>query len=180
VYQVVLDTVVVGDFLAQFFDRAAANRGAGRFVSAGWITRELARRMNRVLDVYQSDISGMGAQSDSGSSIIMSSFAFVELVRKWHDIVEARFEMLEFRAFLEQPPEWIVIDPLDEDLTPAMLEVPSHVLDDGGNWLSIEWADAVHVATTLSRGENAILATSDAKLMLVPQLEDRVIKLSRS
>lgn len=178
-YQVILDTVAVGDFLAQFFDRQTASRGAGRFATAGWITSELARRLNRILDVHLADTLDMDAQPYSGSGVVMSSFAFVELVRKWDDIVEGRFEMLEFRGFLEQPPDWVIIDPLDEDLMPAFAAVPSRVLDGDGNWLSIEWTDAVHVATAISRGANAMLATSDRKIALVPQLKGRVIELSR-
>lgn len=176
-YQVVLDTVAVGDFLAQYFDKAGANRGTGRFVPSGRITRELARRLNRVLDVHQSDLAGIEFQQDSGSSVVISSFAFVELVRKWNEIVGARFEMLEFRGFLQQPPEWIVIDPLDESVMPAFVDVPNYVFDEDGNQLAIEWTDAVHVATAISRGENALLATSDTKLLRIPYLSGRLIEL---
>ncbi len=178
-YQVILDTVVMGEFLAQFFDRQAASRGAGRFVPAGWITNDLARRLNRILDLQCSGFLDEDSPH-SGSGVVISSFAFVELVRKWDDIVEGRFGMLEFRVFLDQPPEWVIIDPLDEFLTQAFAEVPSRVLDHNGNWLSIEWADAVHAATTISRGRNAMLATSDKKMTLIPELKGRVIELSRS
>jgi hypothetical protein len=92
-----------------FLGAQAADRGNGRFVANGWITRDLAQRLNGVVDAHMAEKWGDTVGVHYGASIVVSTFAFVELARKWQEIVEGRFSMLQFRGFLEQPPDWVII-----------------------------------------------------------------------
>ena len=90
--------------------------------------------------------------------------AFVELARKWDDIIAGRFLPYQLAAFIHAPPDWFSIEPLDEDLIPLFGQVPPEVLMPDGSVQPIEWPDAVHVATALSREEGR-LVTSDRRLL---------------
>jgi hypothetical protein len=151
---IVLDTNVLGDFISQYFDPSAGNRGAGQFSTGRFLSAEAAREINRIVGRYR-------AREDlSGGLVVISCFAFVELVRKWEQITQGRVQLHQLRAFLEQPPEWVNIAPLDETQIPAFLEVPTDVFLPQG-FKSVEWTDAVHVATAISRGDGNLIATTD-------------------
>jgi len=164
---IILDTMVLGDFLAQYFDSAGVNRGlgVGRFMHGGTITKNLSRKLNTFL---------CDGQEPLGSLVIASAFAFVELARKWDLFVGGRFSMDQLHAFVDQPPDWFDIAPVDEDLLPFYVNVPGLVYL-GGQHVPIEWTDAVHVATTLSRGHTALLATTDRKIKAMNLFIHRVV-----
>jgi predicted nucleic acid-binding protein len=57
-------------------------------------------------------------------------------------------------------PDWLRIAPLDEEIVPYFLEVPTHVYLTGG-FKAVDWTDSVHIATALARGDGNRIATTD-------------------
>jgi predicted nucleic acid-binding protein len=150
----ILDTNVLGEFFEQFFDSSKANRGFGEFVSGRFLSNAAASEINRVVRSFRrrGDITG--------GIIVISSFGFVELFRKWDQISGGLLDLQKLRGVLEQPPDWLSIAPLDETLIPSFFEVPTHVFLASG-FKAVDWTDAVHVATALSRGDGHRIATTD-------------------
>ena len=107
--------------------------------------------------------------------MIASSFAFVEIARRWNDIAGVRFHIHQLAAFLEQPPEWFSIAPVDEDLVEFFCEVPSTVATRDVTLQPTEWTDAVHVATVFSRGVDVLFATTDGRLRSIVHLDGRLV-----
>jgi len=163
---IILDTNVLGDFFAQYFDAARGNRGNGEFERGPFLSGEAASEINRVTRSFR-------RHGDSAAGIVViSSFAFVELFRKWDAITEGLVDFDRLRGFMREPPEWLSIAPLDEELVPSFFEVPPSVYV-GGRFRSIDWTDAVHIATALSRGDGHNIATTD-EIMLGINLPRRV------
>jgi hypothetical protein len=164
VADLVLDTDALADFLAQYF--GPTGRGQGRFTASAWLSEEAARQINSIRDR-----SLGGVLRDL---VIASCLAFVEVVRKWESLSRGRFQPWQLKAFLQQPPEWFSVAPVDEDLLESFLDVPGRVLMRGGDQQNVEWTDAVHVATVLSRS-NALFRTQDRRLRQIEQLAGRVV-----
>jgi hypothetical protein len=174
VADVILDSNVLADFLAQYFNPAEADRGRGSFVATGPITRGLASRLNRILTTERGGWEPLGPNvTREVALVVASSFAFVEIVRNWDSMVQDRFTVEMFHAFICQPPEWFDIAPVDEDLLPSLERVPRSVADHS-RLVPIELPDALHVATTVSRGERALLATTDQRLRSMGLLAGRL------
>jgi predicted nucleic acid-binding protein len=95
--------------------------------------------------------------------VVASTFAFLEIARKFVEVSGNRFTIEQFSGFIDQPPEWFWVAPLDESLFLELLRIPPYVTMPGGQLKNIEWADAIHLATALSR-ENCLLATTDSRL----------------
>jgi predicted nucleic acid-binding protein len=151
---IILDTNVLAEFLEQFFDSSSGNRGFGNFIEGRFLSSGAAREINRITRSY-------GRYGDlAGGVVVISSFAFVELFRKWEAITNGRLPLVKVHSILEQPPTWLSLAPLDETYTPAFLDVPSHVYLSTG-FKGVEWTDAVHVATALARGDGHWIATTD-------------------
>jgi len=159
---IVLDTNVLADFLAQFF--GAARRGRALFVRQDTITRDLARKINQIVRWHRQDAESGEDEERYPGRIVASTFAFVEIARKWTDIVRGRFSVEQMAGFTEQPPEWFVIEPLDENLVAAFCDVPSDALMTRGRMQSLEWTDAVHIATAFGRGSDSLLAVTDQEM----------------
>ena len=51
-----------------------------------------------------------------GQIVIASSFAFIEIGRKFDIISDGKYTIEKFRAFIESPPEWFQIASVDESL----------------------------------------------------------------
>lgn len=101
---IVLDTNVIGDFLAQFYSPAGANRGYGKFEPTGNLSQPLVVRLNRILDSFRRYEMGESIVSPYADGIVVASaFAFVELCRKWEGIVQKRFSLWQLHGFLKQP-----------------------------------------------------------------------------
>ena len=147
----VLDTGPLADLLAQYFD--AEDRNVPEFSGNRFLSREIARQINRIV------------RSDGRYVVTASTFAFVEVVRKWDEIVEGRFRPEQLAAFLDDPPDWFSVEPLDEDLIPSFGQVQWQVLDSNGSLRTLEWPDVVHLATVASR-ESARLVSSDRELQI--------------
>ncbi len=163
---IVLDSHILADFLAQYF--GPTDRGQQPFQSEGQLSSDLARRINSVVDRYMSyDVVT--------TVVVASTLAFVEIVRQWDEIVQDQFQPHQVAAFLEQPPDWFSVAPVDEDLVEFFCDVPADVSMPDGTTKPVEWADAVHVATVFSRGEVCLFATSDYPLRQIVSLSGRFI-----
>ena len=158
----VLDTCVLGDFLAQYMDTNRADHGHRDFVQDHNLSDEAARYINRLVATY-----GPGL-------VVSSTLSFLELVRKWQEIVNDRFQRDQFWAFVRDAPDWFRIEPIDETLLPSLARVPTTVLIDGKAF-GVELMDRIHVATALVRGDDARIATTDGVLQTLPMLRGRVV-----
>ncbi|HQX49346.1 MAG TPA: PIN domain-containing protein [Planctomycetaceae bacterium] len=163
---IVVDTCVLAEFLSQYFDVEGANQGQSQFIRSSNLNDRIARELNRILQGWH---HGGRNNTVPENVVVISAFAFVELVRQWESIVSARFSLEQLRLFLNDPPTWINIAPLDEDLLPSFVSIPQKVRV-GTDTKPIEWADAVHAATAFSRGTGTALITSDERLSAVPNL----------
>jgi len=169
---IILDTKVLADFLAQFF--CTAQRGHAYFAKRDTITRELARKINQIVRWHDANLIIVDEESYPGK-VIASTFAFVEIARKWSDISSDRFTIEQMASFIEQSPEWFVIEPVDENLVLVFSDVPADVLMEYGKTRTLEWADAVHIATAFGRGDNSLLAVTDREMRRVDILQGRLI-----
>jgi hypothetical protein len=163
---IVLDSGTLADFLAQYF--GPAERGQQPFQSGGRLSPDLARQLNSILTRYT-------AYQTVTTVVVASTLAFVEIVRQWDQIVQDRFQPHQVAAFLEQPPDWFSVAPVDEDLIEFFCDVPAHVSMPDGIIRPVEWTDAVHAATVFSRDETCLFATSDLRLRQIVSLNGRFI-----
>lgn len=162
---IVLDTNIAADFLAVFFENKVNSGGA--FAAKYRLSVDLVRRVNKILDEYRH-----GEGVFASGIVVVSSFAFVEIARQFNEISSGRFSLEQFKAFIESPPEWFLIESLNPQLFLLFKEVPEKVTE--GN-LPIEWADAIHVVTAISRGNNSLLSTTDRRIQLIEGLRNRLI-----
>lgn len=137
----VLDVGALADLLAQCFQ--AEDWTKPQVQATHFLPSEASRQINRIV------------WGDGHYVVVASALAFVELARKWDAIVAGRFHPYQLAAFLQDPPDWFAVEPVDEDLIPLFGQVPLVQ--------ELEWPDAIHVATVLSR-ENGNLVTSDHNL----------------
>ncbi len=168
----VFDADHLPELLGQYFDPTGVNRGYGAFAPSDAFSRPLAVALNQILADWRTCIS---TDTLPSSLVVISTFAFIELGRKWDQMVDGRFSPSQCRAFTAQPPTWVSIAPLDEDLLPSYCDVPQAVTLGNGDTVPIEWTDAVHVATVLSREESTLLISGDQRLSCIPDIAHRVM-----
>jgi len=164
---IVLDTNILAEFLDQYFNNT--ERGKKPFHVQQKFTKRLTTTINKITCRYFQNYDL------SSGIIIASSFAFIEIGRKWVEISEGKFTIFQLAAFIEQPPEWFSIAPVDEDLLEFFFYLPSEIYLADNIAKPIEWTDAVHAATTLSRGDECLLATTDQRLKKIDILKNRLI-----
>jgi len=138
---IVLDSDYLAEFFIQYFDPDIANHGRGQFHASEVFSKDLARRLNDIVTTASEGISKL---------VIASTFALIEIARKWDVMVANRFSVQQLHAFVYQYPEWFSLAPVDEDLMPFFVDVPSNVVVDS-RFVPIEWTDAIHLATVISR-----------------------------
>jgi hypothetical protein len=163
---IVLDTGPFADFLGQYF--GPAQRGLLPFIGGWSLSEKAAGSINRIVRSFQ-------AEEPARYLVIASTFAFVEVARKWDRLADGRFQAYQLRAFLEAPPGWFSVDPVDEDLVEFFFRLPASVLMESGKPESIEWTDAVHAATTLSHDTShtrCLLAVEDQRIRRIELLSD--------
>jgi predicted nucleic acid-binding protein len=170
---VVLDTNILADLLAQFF--GSAQRGRAPFARQDTITPELARKINQIVRWHTWDWELENDQARHPGLIVAATFAFVEIARKWTDIVRERFTVEQMAGFIEQPPEWFVIEPVDENLVEAFCDVPTDIRTAQGKMRSLEWPDAIHIAVAFGRGDDCLLAATDSEIRRIEVLQNRLI-----
>lgn len=163
---IVIDTNVLSDFLAIYFENSIST--GEMFTPKYRISKDLSSKINSiVLDHNNDGISKFG-------KIVASNFAFIELARKFDECSSGRYTIDQFRAFIVSPPEWFVLETVSVDLFNELKKLPSFI-EYKGDKLTIEWADAIHCATALIRGENSLFATSDSRLNIIPIFKERLV-----
>ena len=165
---IVLDTNILADMLAQYFEENFRERGY--FTSKGQINEDLVSRINHILRWHVED-----NDTPYPGLVIASTFAFLEIARQFDRIVNQRFTLVQFAAFIDQPPEWFLVSAVDQSLFLHLSNLPRDISLPNGDRRPIEWADAIHIATALSRDEPCLLATSDNSIRAVELLVDRII-----
>ena len=143
----VLDVGALAELLIQYFQ--TDDRSRVRFRANTFLSPTDVKPLNRI-------VAGDGRQH----VVVASAIAFVELTRKWDEIVSDLLQPHQLAAFLQATPDWFVVDPVDESLLPSLGLVPPEVTMPDGSTKPVEWIDAIHVATSLAR-ENARLVTTD-------------------
>ena len=146
---IVLDTAALAAVLSQYF--SGEDRLQPEFRPDGRLSQQAVAALNLV-------VKGSGYRV-----VAASALAFVELARKWDEIVQTRFALHQLAAFIESPPEWFVVDPLDPDLMGVFCTIPRSVTMPNGSVQRLEWADVVHAATAVSRAPS-VLVTGDRRL----------------
>lgn len=164
---IVLDTNLLSEVIKQFFNNTETKIHF-RFVSNSLIGRELAKEMNTIVEWYTSDIDAR-----CPGLIIASAFGFVEIARKFEEISSGHYNIEQFAAFVEQPPIWFRISSVDSSLFPHLKLIPKRVSVNNVS-KPIEWADAIHVATAMSRDEPWLLASTDTRIKAIPLLLTKV------
>jgi len=164
---IVLDTNILSEFLAQYFKQRQKN---GHFTAQNIETTNILnyRVVKEIREIIKSyDYIG-------SHLVVASTFAFLEIARKFEEISGNRYSIEQFSGFIDQPPEWFLVASLDESLFLDLLRIPPYVKMPGGQLKNIEWADAIHLATALSR-ENCLLATTDSRLKQLHDFQNNII-----
>jgi predicted nucleic acid-binding protein len=155
---IVLDTCILIDLEQQYTNFLGSTIDFSIQDSTD-ITKNVAKRLNELI-VKKRNGYYVGY-------IVTSTFSFIELARKISDF---NIQNDKLKAFIEQPPDWLII----EATTPALLEylvlIPKRI----SNGDSVEWADAIVVATALSR-QDFLLGTSDRTIRKIPILRGKLL-----
>lgn len=161
-HDIVLDTMILSEFLAQYFDHTDKN---GYFKAIGHLTPGRVKVINSIIKSHK----------DTGVNyIIASTFAFVEIARQFNEIAGNRFNLEKFSAFVDEPPEWFIIQPVDSSLFLYLTRIPAEVMMHDKNPKTIEWADAIHLATAMSR-ERCLFATTDSRIKQIDIFKNNII-----
>ncbi|MCP4150655.1 MAG: PIN domain-containing protein [bacterium] len=164
---IVLDTMHLNILLEQYFEFPGKARDIDvRFNSYTIFNAETVNLINKIVRSYWED-GGV-------NRVIASTLAFIEIARKFAELSRERFRLEQFRAFIDQPPEWFHIAAVEKSLYLYLLEIPRVVEMPGGDYKNIEWADAIHLATAMSR-DSGVLATTDVRLRQIKTLATRII-----
>ena len=167
--EIILDTNLLAEFLYQYFDNNIANRGFGKFIANTKMSLELTKNVNRIIQIYDE------TNDPSFSGLIISSaFAFIEIARQFEKIADSRFSLENLYDFIQNYPGWFSIAPVDKELLPSLIQIPTHIILNDEN-KSIELCDSIHVATVFSRGENSFMATTDLRIKEIPALKNRIL-----
>ena len=170
---IILDTNLLADFLAQFF--GSARRGRDLFTTQGAISRELARKINYIVIWHNWNLESKESIAQHPGWIGAATFAFVEIAHKWTDIVRERFTVEQMAGFVEHPPAWFVIEPIDENLVDAFFDAPTDALTARGETRSPEWPDTIQVAVAFGRGDACLLAVTDQEVRRIDVLQNRLV-----
>jgi len=168
---IILDTNILADLLAQYYDSAFSKRGL--FDNYRTLNKDLVREINKIVAWHTENDWGDDLLDPTGL-VIASTFAFVEIARKFQEIAEDRFTLDQFAAFIDQPPEWFFISSVDAILLPYLTHLPAEVKLSNGGTKPMELADAIHLATAMSRDEYLIAAT-DERMRQVSFLSERFV-----
>lgn len=165
---IILDTNILSEVLAQFF-RNRIGVTSVEFLESGVLKKAAVKALNKIIEWHNSNVD-----SDFPGLIIASSFGFIEIARQFDEISADEYTIEQFAAFIEQPPEWFFIAPVDVELFNFLKMIPAHVMV-GEKSKPVEWADAIHVATAFSRDEGWLLIATDARIRAIPALEDKML-----
>jgi len=164
---IVVDTNILSEILFQYFKHDVKRRGY--FEPSGNLTKNVVRKINLIIK-YHSEL--IFDDEYYPGLLIASTFAFVEIARKFDDISQGVYSIAQFAAFIESPPEWFRISPLDFDILSYLNNLPINVK--GNDGAPLELADAIHVATALSR-ENFFMVATDKTITALEVLKDKLL-----
>ncbi|QQT27633.1 hypothetical protein [Sphingobacterium spiritivorum] len=151
---IVLDTQIFVDFMHQYYSNKVYEDGL--FIKNGFISDNLAKYLNNIVERFR-------AEGDLIEGIVCTSIlTFIEISRKFDLIAKDKFTLLQFKSFLANRPDWVKIAPFTSELYEQLYNVPK-VVTVSGHIKTVEWADAVHCATYLTR-DKALLATTDGTI----------------
>lgn len=153
----VLDTHILSDFIAEYY-RVDVDKGR-LFKKGGILSNRIVDILNEVIKDYEEN----GAFSRG--LIVTSAFSFIEITRKFDEVSKGAYSIIQLKAFIENHPDWFYIIEVDESLYEFFYRVPAYVYDEGVK-KNIEWPDAVHCATVLSR-DMAFLVTRDQRIQKI-------------
>ena len=166
---VILDTIVLSEVLIQYFTEKAGV-GDNLFKRRGALNEDMVLQINKIVNWHNSSFTAISYPG----LIIASTFGFVEIARQFEKCSGKQYSVAQFAAFIEQPPEWFSTASLSSYIFSFLVHIPSHV-DVNGELSPIEWADAIHVATALSRDGRSCIATTDHKLRAMQELYLRIL-----
>jgi len=164
---IVLDTNILSEFLVQYFLHRQRN---GHFTAdqvkiTDFLNHRVVMGIRGIIKSYDYMRSHL---------VVASTFAFLEIARKFESVSGNRYSIEQFSGFIDQPPEWFLVAPLDTSLFLDLLRIPPYVTTAGGKLKNIEWADAIHLATALSR-DDCLLATTDSRLKQLTGFQNIII-----
>lgn len=139
---VFVDTCVLADILAQYNPLKPYER----LEESSFLKKNMLRLVNKIVE---------DKNSDSGY-IVASSFAFVELINKMDTIFSGNMKLERMMSIMSQPPNWLIIEPMNEETANFICDVPNEV-----NGEKVSSDDSVHVATALQRGDKLTFLTTD-------------------
>lgn len=145
-----IDTCVLADVLKQYNGLYPYKP----FTSSTFIKAGMLPEINRAVE----------SMGDSGM-VLTSAFAFIELLNKFNEIFNgSNIKPYTISNFIKQPPAWLTIEDVTEDITSYLCDVPIST----PNGKPISGDDAIHIATALSRGEILSFCTTDTRLRELP------------
>ena len=148
----VLDVNILKEVLRQY-DSKYPNK---KLTLVNGFDRNTIQSINRVIE-----------NEGYNGRIVASSFAFIEILNKISEISAGQYTLDKIRAFINQPPEWFIIEPIDIETCCHYFSIPKFTSQNKG----IELADAIHLATAYQRGDKAIFVSTDHKLIDVCTLK---------
>lgn len=168
----VLDTNILADIIAQYYqNKTLVDHG---FVRNGWLSDDITHNINKILKPHVTTYL-FDEEPHTQGYIVASSMGFVEIARKFNVISQHRFTVAQMAALISQPPDWLLIESVSKDLLEFLCILPTEVQLKHGGMAPLEWADAIHVATALSRGDNCMIATTDRTIQEIKIMSGRVL-----
>ena len=141
-----VDTCILSDILIQY----NPSQPSHPLTTSKFLKPHMLREINRA--IMSSGDKGM---------IITSSFAFIELVNKFHDIFNGtNIRPHTIANFIKQPPLWITIEDVGSETSWNLCAVQQYT----PKMEPISGDDAIHIATAISRGEPITFCTTDTKI----------------
>lgn len=138
-----VDTCVLSDIIRQY-DPLCPHR---RMHEGNYLRKNILREVNKIV-----------TDEEDNSYVIVSSFAFVELINKF-DVIFGNNEKISIERLLSvmgQPPSWLIVEEMNKDTATCFCDIPNSI-----EGTSISSDDAIHVATAMQRGDNIFFLTTD-------------------
>lgn len=163
---ILVDTNILAEILIQFF--SIKFKETGYFTISDVLDKNLTKLINNIVNAHTCSI---GFQF-----VVISTCAIIEIARKFKEISEDKYNIYQFKQFINQPPEWFLIEELNENLCVNLYSIPSSVTLRNGKTKPVEWMDSLHLATALSR-EDCLFATTDGTLKNIHTFKNMIIKI---
>src|SRR4051812_8902792 len=112
---IVADTHILVDIIHQYYKNDIIK--GGEFEDKGFLTKSVALKLNQINRnyIYEEDFRF--------GILVTSVFSFVEIIRQFALISANKFTVSQFRAFIDEKPVWMSIEPLSLDINQFLIEV---------------------------------------------------------